>query len=1133
MRNSNENQINHLEHLVVTLQRRLRILETQHARFGSHVPEHIVLEQEDVTQQLDQTLAKLEQLRTNSHTHSVTGIPTSDRPTSDQLASITALEKRSIVFRHIVKECSIVVWISIISVIYSRSKGWTSQSWDSVLIAMLILFLLLFLSWFFSPVTNNSPKYRKFRRSYLQHLTYRHRDLDMKGLSTQTAYNLEQERVFVNLGLISQPPGRISSSLIPQQKEDLLIRDIVILEALQDRSNASRKFAIIGAPGSGKTTLLKHIALHFSDDSYRNPTRWLWQRTPILLFLRDHADQIRWNPEISLPQLIYRSLKSWNQLPPNGWFETELHNHRCIVLFDGLDEVADLQTRKQVAAWVEHQMQTYANNSFVITSRPLGYQSNPLRGVHVLQVRPFTGEQVRQFVENWYHATEVMRSQKTDEGVRMRASEGARDLLRRLSNAPALTELAANPLLLTMIATIHLYRSSLPGRRVELYAEICEVFLGKRRQVLDLDLDLAPMQKQRILEPLAYHMMVLKKREISIQEALQYIEEPLARISIHLPGVDFLKMIEESSGLLLERESGVYSFAHQTFQEYLAAVHIDKQQITAELITHIENSWWHETTRLYAARADASDIIAACIQKEKPSITALTLAIECMNEAGSVQPAVRSHVEKLLLKEVEDPEPERRRIVAEALIMQRLRRLVRLNERRFIDPGLVTNAEYQLFIDEQHVYGLYYQPDHWSELHFPIGAGHTPVSGIRPSDVEAFCSWLTERDHGGKYLMPLAEEGEVYTKETNSKFGYWVSRLQGFDCEGIEGSDLTPIRMAIAYRIASDLINLQIYALIHFLTLVHQQARDLVNSRQRERDLVDENKQTQSIDDTLVLIEKILKALIGTLDHASAQDLTRTLTNAQDLVRQSATDLAIALHEAHASASAQGQEPVLASAENIDRARMNAQRSDRARASALAGMSRLVSTLTTLIPAITTLRSALTDDFVQNNELMQYFDLTHIQAQKLFRSLAETSDALRANLLLRTRAHVFMPNVERFQALVRNQAFVLDHSHAEECIHVFDRRVMRNSNQHTNTSSQRAYLRYWALLNALIIITPAAQHKGAQRGQNDAHRQRNQITICYGLYLDFAILEERIAGNAIPVEGIRIVKELPVGPDAH
>lgn len=62
---------------------------------------------------------------------------------------------------------------------------------------------------------------------------------------------------------------------------------------------------------------------------------------------------------------------------------------------------------------------------------------------------------------------------KEDEGVRQEAKKQANDLLQRLHMRPTLGELTRNPLLLTMIATVHSTRNALPGRRVELYAEIC------------------------------------------------------------------------------------------------------------------------------------------------------------------------------------------------------------------------------------------------------------------------------------------------------------------------------------------------------------------------------------------------------------------------------------------------------------------------------------------------------------------------------------------------------------------------------------------------------------------------------------------------------------------------------------
>ncbi len=271
-------------------------------------------------------------------------------------------------------------------------------------------------------------------------------------------------------------------------------------------------------------------------------------------------------------------------------------------MLDGLDEVADPAQRKLLADWVERQMKACGQNRFIITSRPFGYRDNPLEGVTVFEVRSFTHAQIQRFVHNWYLANEVMSMQKDDPGVRLAAKQGADDLLKRISSNGALSTLAVNPLLLTMITNVHRYRSSLPGRRVELYAEICEVFLGKRQQARGVELDMTPAQKQRVLQPLAYTLMTRQLRELPVADAVCAIQEPLARVN------PFAPIGRESSGLLLERENGVYGFAHLTFQEYLAAVHMGEQHLEMELQWHVEDGWWHEALRLYAAKVDATSV---------------------------------------------------------------------------------------------------------------------------------------------------------------------------------------------------------------------------------------------------------------------------------------------------------------------------------------------------------------------------------------------------------------------------------------------------------------------------------------------------------------------------------------------
>jgi hypothetical protein len=625
--------------------------------------------------------------------------------------------------------------------------------------------------------------FSRYRRRYLDWLFYRHRDFDVKGLTTQSIYNLELEQVFVDLTIQPPPLGGVPTDPIRPFPKELTGRrsiwDYLTSESFTDH------LALIGAPGSGKTTLLKKITLQMTG-RHRPKIR---QKLPILLFLREHAETILTTPPPSLADVASADLvrKQSFVRPPAEWFRDKLDAGRCLVLLDGLDEVASPEIRQKVVAWVETQITAFPRNRFLISSRPHGYRTGPVSGVSVLEIQPFNRDQMRQFVQNWYRANEIHASGKLDPGVEMKAHEGAEDLLRRLGNSQTLTDLAVNPLLLTMIATVHRFRSSLPGRRVELYAEICEVFLGKRQKARGVEDVLTPIQKQRVLQPLAHQLMATKRRELPIEDAAMVISEALRRVAGEKPGIPeeaFLKDIENGSGLLLERESGIYSFAHLAFQEFLSAVHIRENSLAGELAGKVADPWWHEVIRLYGAQGDASGILAACLSSGKPSVQELSLAIDCLEEALEVDPEWRTKIDSLLKEGAESPDPDRFRLAAETMLPRRLRNMVAVDEGTFVDPDYVSHAEYQLFIEEKRAHGQHHQPDHWQGLHFPDGQGSNPAVGMRSSDAAAFCEWLSGRD--GIFVFRLPKPGEIGSYKLGSTQNLSETAAGGWTVDGFE-----------------------------------------------------------------------------------------------------------------------------------------------------------------------------------------------------------------------------------------------------------------------------------------------------------------------------------------------------------
>ena len=566
----------------------------------------------------------------------------------------------------------------------------------------------------------------RYRRWVLDSLRY----VDVQDLATGGDHVPELSDIYVDVALVTRDPDQGFAG--PLGRVERTSERQSLSELLDHRSRVV--LALVGQPGSGKSTLLAHAARQSAQQGMLGrPGR---RRIPVLLALRERAASILADPGISLPDVIQAVTRDGAGKEPDGWWERQLRRGRCLVLLDGLDEVASAGDRLAVTEWVERQVTAHSGNHFVITARPYGLPDELAAQADVLVVRPFTAEQVQLFLDRWYLAAERHATGASDRSARravgMRAAESAARLSSLLRDHPALHDLAVNPLLLTMIATAHRYRGALPGSRADLYGEICQVLLSRRGQAKDLPELLSWSARQGLLATLAYQMMRDHVSEVSADRALEILGPQLERFSSSVTGEAFLEDIARN-GLLIETSVSRYAFTHLTFQEYLAARHVAAiPDLVKSLADNVGDVWWYETILLYAANADASPIVRACL--DNGTIPALTLAFDCAEASTEIDPDLRQRLDRERRRAYEpDCSPWHRRLIAGVLGARLVRQARATATGARICARAVPADLYWLFLADTQAP----RPDSRCD---PLA--DQPAIGIWGAEAQAFVAWL-------------------------------------------------------------------------------------------------------------------------------------------------------------------------------------------------------------------------------------------------------------------------------------------------------------------------------------------------------------------------------------------------------
>ncbi len=416
-----------------------------------------------------------------------------------------------------------------------------------------------------------------------------------------------------------------------------------------------RHAVVIGGPGVGKSTLTRFLARSFALDreamQERLGDRSGWgdqDLTPIVLPLAGYTDARTRDKDLSLRDYLDGILVHCGGEALQAAMDQELRDGRVFLLLDGVDEIPDSRERILVVKAVDRFLADHAANQFLLTSRPYGYVR--LAGdIPHFTLPNFSPEQVETFVHQWQRAFERWRHPQAPDLAK--AEKEAEGMLEEIQRNPKVFELAANPLMLVILALIRHEQARLPEERVQLYDRAVKTLMdtwNRGRSLAGIDVGGvhlpinnlvrvwgAVAEWTRRTKPTGVvHRAELTRKLVEILRDQELDEDhPEATAE------SYLNAAADRAGLLEERGKDIFAFWHPTFEEFLAAVELTTPSSRAidRILPLRDDPRWREVILLAVG-------YLGIVQRDRDTATDLVEAIWLL-EPGPLESGPDSHLE--------------------------------------------------------------------------------------------------------------------------------------------------------------------------------------------------------------------------------------------------------------------------------------------------------------------------------------------------------------------------------------------------------------------------------------------------------------------------------------------------------
>lgn len=418
------------------------------------------------------------------------------------------------------------------------------------------------------------------------------------------------------------------------------------LSALQAVSfDDQPRIVLLGYPGSGKSAFVNFLALCLVKE-WMQPNvpegvarlqGWTQgTRLPVRVVLREFvawADTIKptHNGTGTLWDYIAFEMKQHGFEDDFEYLKTHVQKRGGLILFDGLDEVREADQRRE---FIKQVIENFADDNrrsrFIVTCRPYAYENEDwqLARFRRYTLATFNPDQIENFIRGWYQIVGIREDWDEE-----RVSKEINDLTVQAQRSDLL-EFAKKPLLLTMMARLHAIDGHLPEDRAKLYERTVNLLLDEWQSEKGGGLSAFGLGLNDVAQVMSRVAFAAHKRQgehadrrreavanISGQEIKREFQAKMRLDETRAQ--EIIDYIQTRAGLLDPQDNHTYTFPHRTFQEYLAARDLlrDNEDDIAEL-TRGDREWWREVflfTALSASLKEAVGLIEALCYSDVPA----------------------------------------------------------------------------------------------------------------------------------------------------------------------------------------------------------------------------------------------------------------------------------------------------------------------------------------------------------------------------------------------------------------------------------------------------------------------------------------------------------------------------------